>query len=183
MRAADYKDLRVYRLAFESAMEIFELSRRWPVEERFSLTDQIRRSSRSVCTNIAEAWRKRRYEAAFVSKLSDSDGEAAETEVHLQFAARCGYLPADQHSKLSEQYDHICRQLTMMMNDAPSWRGTGCELREMPAEYFVESSGLTVRVSERRSVEASERGSVRYDSTPCSPAPDAPDAPRSRRSP
>ena len=79
MRVADYKELRVYRLAFESAMQIFELSRTWPSEERFSLTGQIRRSSRSVCTNLAEAWRKRRYEAAFVSKLSDSDGEAAET--------------------------------------------------------------------------------------------------------
>ena len=73
MRVADYKDLRVYRLAFESAMEIFELSKRFPSEEKFSVTDQIRRSSRSVCTNIAEAWRKRRYEAAFVSKLSDSE--------------------------------------------------------------------------------------------------------------
>jgi hypothetical protein len=71
MRVADYKDLRVYGLAFESAMEIFKLSRRWPSEEKYSLADQIRRSSRSVCTNIAEAWRKRRYEAAFGSKLSD----------------------------------------------------------------------------------------------------------------
>lgn len=72
MRVADYKDLRVYKLAFESAMEIFELSRHWPAEEKYSLTDQVRCSSRSVCTNMAEAWRKRRYEAAFVSKLSDS---------------------------------------------------------------------------------------------------------------
>ena len=137
MRVADYKDLRVYKLAFESAMEIFEFSRRFPSEERFSLTDQIRRSSRSVCSNMAEAWRKRRYEAAFVSKLSDSDGEAAETEVHLDFALRCGYLPADNHAKLRDQYDHICRQLTNMMNDAASWCGTGCELREMPAGYIV----------------------------------------------
>src|SRR5437762_2180987 len=112
MRVADYKELRVYHLAFDSAMEIFELSRRWPSEEKFSLTDQIRRSSRSVCTNIAEAWRKRRYEAAFVSKLSDSDGEAAETEVHLDFALRCGYVPADKRAKLRDQYDHLCRQLT-----------------------------------------------------------------------
>src|SRR5947207_11403169 len=103
MLAIDYKNLRVYKLAFESAMEIFELSRRWPSEEKFSLTDQIRRSSRSVCTNIAEAWRKRRYEAAFVSKLSDSDGEAAETEVHLAFALRCGYLPLQKHAALMDQ--------------------------------------------------------------------------------
>ena len=137
MRVADYKDLRVYKLAFESAMEIFELSKNFPAEEKFSLTDQIRRSSRSVCTNIAEAWRKRRYEAAFVSKLSDSDSEAAETEVHLDFALRCGYLPAETHARLRDQYDHICRRLTKLMGDAPSWCGTGGELREIPAEYFV----------------------------------------------
>ena len=137
MRVADYKDLRVYKLAFESAMEIFELSKKFPAKEKFSLTDQIRRSSRSVCTNIAEAWRKRRYEAAFVSKLSDSDSEAAETEVHLDFTLRCSYLPIETHARLRDQYDHICRQLTRMMGDAASWCGTGGELREIPAEYFV----------------------------------------------
>src|SRR4029077_12060250 len=100
MKVADYKNLRVYKLAFESAMEIFELTRTLPPGERYSLIDQIRRSSRSVCTNIAEAWRKRRYEAAFISKLSDSDSEAAETEVHLDFGLRCGYLPTDKHAKL-----------------------------------------------------------------------------------
>jgi len=138
MRVADYKDLRVYRLAFESATEIFELSKRFPEIEKFSLTDQIRRSSRSVCTNLAEAWRNRRYEAAFASKLTDSDGEAAETEVHLDFAFRCNYLPSEKHAKLRDDYDHICRQLRKMIDDAPSWCGTGCELRELPAEYFVE---------------------------------------------
>jgi len=146
MRVADYKDLRVYKLAFESAMEIFELSKTFPAEEKFSLTDQIRRYSRSVCTNMAEAWRKRRYEAAFVSKLSDSDGEAAETEVHLAFALRCGYLTPGKHRALMDHYDHICRQLRKMMDDAPSCCGTGSELQEMPAEYFVETS-------ERESVE------------------------------
>ena len=111
MKVADYKELRVYKLAFESAMEIFELSRKFPPEEKFSLTDQMRRSTRSVCANLAEAWRKRRYEAAFVSKLSDSDGEAAETEVHLDFALRCGYLPEDKHAKLRDQYDQLRVQL------------------------------------------------------------------------
>ena len=138
MKVADYKDLRVYTLAFDSAMEIFDLSRSWPSDERYSLTDQIRRSSRSVCTNIAEAWRKRRYEAAFVSKLSDSDSEAAETEVHLDFALRCGYLPAGKHIRLRDRYDHICRQLTTKMGDASSWCGTDSTLREIPPEYFVE---------------------------------------------
>ena len=140
MKVADYKELRVYKLAFDSAMEIFELSRSWPSEERYSLIDQIRRSSRSVCTNIAKAWRKRRYEAAFISKLSDSDGEAAETEVHLDFALRCGYLKPDKHGKLRDHYDHICRQLTNMMDDAASWCGAGGELREVPAEYVVDAS-------------------------------------------
>jgi len=87
--ARDYKDLNVFKLAFESAMKIFEVSKTWSKEEKYSLTDQIRRSSRSVCANIAEAWRKRRYPAHFVSKLSDADTEAAETEVWLEFAFKC----------------------------------------------------------------------------------------------
>lgn len=164
MRVADYKELRVYRIAFDSAMEIFRLSRSWPAEEKYSLTDQIRRSSRSVCANIGEAWRKRRYEAAFVSKLSDSDAEAAETEVHLDFALQCGYLPADKHAALRDRYDHICRQLTNMMNDAASWCGRDGELREIPPEYFV-------KASERLSVEASQQ-----------PVIYAPRSPRSKRS-
>jgi four helix bundle protein len=139
MRVADYRELRVYKLAFESAMEIFRLSKRWPPEERFSLTSQIRRSSRSVCTNMAEAWRKRRYEAAFVSKLSDGDAEAAETEVHLDFALHWGYLAVEEHTKLIDQYDHLCRQLVLMMNDAPSWCASSSQLKEAPVEY---SSGL-----------------------------------------
>ncbi len=130
----------MYKLAFGSAMEIFQLSKRFPSEEKYSLTDQIRRSSRSVCTNMAEAWRKRRFEAAFISKLSDSDGEAAETEVHLDFAFSCGYLGTDKHTKLCDQYNQICRQLTKTMDDAPAWCGTGAELREMPSEYFVSPS-------------------------------------------
>jgi four helix bundle protein len=138
MRVKDYKELRVYRLAYDSAMEIFRLSRTWPPEEKFALISQIRRSSRSVCANIAEAWRKRRYEPAFVSKLSDSDTEAAETEVHLAFALDCGYLGADTQKKLSDQYDHICGQLTNMMNDAGAWCSNGHELREVPPEYVVE---------------------------------------------
>src|SRR5207245_734519 len=158
-------ELRVYKLAFESAMEIFELTRKWPSDEKFSLIDQIRRSSRSVCANIAAAWRKRRYPAAFVSKLSDSDEEAGETEVHLDFALSCGYLPPEKHSKLHDQYDHICRQLTKMMDDAPSWCGTGGELREVPPEYFIRASERqNARVPERGGVGAPERGSISYAS-------------------
>src|SRR5438876_8951048 len=111
MRVADYKELRVYRLAFETAMKVFTLSKKFPSEKKFLLTDQVRRSTRSVCTNMAEAWRKHRYEAAFVSKLSDSDTGAAETEVHLDFALSCGYLDSQSHARLRDHYDHICRQL------------------------------------------------------------------------
>ena len=142
MRVADYKQLRVYAQSFDSAMEVFELSRAWPSDEKYSLTDQIRRASRSVCTNIAEAWRKRRYQAAFVSKPSDSDGEAAETEVHLHFALRCGYLHPEKHAALRDHYDHICRQLTKMMADANTWCTIGGELREIPPEYLVKRDPL-----------------------------------------
>jgi four helix bundle protein len=124
-------------------MEIFEASKKFPSEEKFSLTDQIRRSSRSVCANMAEAWRKRRYEAAFISKLSDRDGEAAETEVHLAFALRCGYLSADKHAVLMDHYDHICRQLRKMMDDAPSWCESKMQLRE--SEEAAETEGLDLK--------------------------------------
>ena len=165
MKVADYKQLRVYQLAFETAMEVFSLSKKYPSEEKFSLTDQIRRSTRSVCTNLAEAWRKRGYEAAFVSKLSDSDTEAAEAEVHLDFALRCGYLDLQTYAKLRDHYDHICRQLTNMMNDSASWCGAAGQLREMPAAYFVEATERKER-KDRQSVQSQP---VSY-------------APRSRRS-
>lgn len=188
MRVADYKQLRVYQLAFETAMEIFTSSKLFPSAEKFSLTDQIRRSWRSVCTNIAEAWRKRRYEAAFVSKLSDSDGEAAETEVHLDFALRCGYLDAQTYAKLRDHYDHICRQLTNMMDDAPSWCGQSRALHEMPADYFIGAGERAERAERAERGEGGERRSVeraRVRTSPtlhAPPAPPAPDAPRSTRS-
>ncbi len=188
MRVADYKDLHVYQLAFETAMEIFTRSKRFPSEEKYSLTDQIRRSSRSVCANIAEAWRKRRYEAAFVSKLSDSDTEAAETEVHLAFALRCGYLAKEVHDQLLDHYDHICRQLTRMMDDAPSWCGSGGKLHELPPEYFVERAEREERVEREEREEREERGKRKsvgaYPKLHAADAPRSPrsDAPRSERS-
>src|SRR5260370_28291969 len=118
-----FRDLDVYQNALAAGFRVYELSKKFPADERYALTDQIRRSSRSVCANIAEAWRKRRYEAAFVSKLSDSDGEAAETEVHLAFALRCGHLHPNEQGKLRDNRDHICRQLTSMMDGAASWCG------------------------------------------------------------
>ena len=116
-----YRDLRVYQLAFKAAMRIFELSKTWPPEERYSLTDQIRRASRSVCTNMAEGWRKRRYQNHFVSKFSDSDTEAAETEVWLDFALHCGYLAREDHAELRDDYDHICSMLSKMMDNPEVW--------------------------------------------------------------
>ncbi len=117
----NYTDLYVYQLAFSSAMIICKISKAWPAEEKYSLTDQIRKSSRSVCGNIAEAWRKRRYCAHFVSKMSDADTEAAETEVWLDFAHSCEYLLDKDYVELKDNYDHICRMLTIMMDDAKSW--------------------------------------------------------------
>lgn len=119
--APNHTNLKVYQLAFDSAMCIFEISKRWPIEERYSLTDQIRRSSRSVCANLTEAWRKRRYPAHFISKLSDADTEAAETTVWLNFAHKCHYLDAETYQTLLDHYDHICRMLTKMITNPDSW--------------------------------------------------------------
>jgi four helix bundle protein len=102
-------------------MRVYELSKRFPHEERYSLIDQIRRSARSVCSNTAEAWRKRRYPAAFVSKLSDAEGEAAETQVWLQFAVDCGYLPRTEGRTLYKVYDAILGMLVNMVRKSKAW--------------------------------------------------------------
>jgi four helix bundle protein len=116
-----HQDLEVYRKAFDSAMRIFEMSRSFPREERYSLTDQIRRSSRSVCANLAEAWRKRRYERAFISKLSDSESEAAETQVWLEFAVKCGYAERDEAAALYQAYDGIIGTIVGMITHPETW--------------------------------------------------------------
>ena len=110
-----HKDLDAYKLSFESAMEIFKVSKSFPKEETYSMTDQIRRSSRSVATNIAEAFRKRRYPKHFISKLSDSEGEAAETQVWLDFALSCGYINKVTHSELYEKYDWILGKSPLLL--------------------------------------------------------------------
>ena len=102
-------------------MRIFELSKSFPKEETYSLTDQIRRSSRSVCANIAEAWRKRRYEAAFIAKLNDSEGESAETQTWLEFAVRCEYMKKDAGRELFKEYDEIISMLVAMINNSGAW--------------------------------------------------------------
>ena len=116
-----HKDLKSYQKAFFAAMRIFELSKKFPKEEKYSLTDQIRRSSRSVCANLAEAWRKRRYEAAFIAKLNDSEGEAAETQTWLDFAVECEYLDSETGKELSNIYDEILAILVKIINNPQPW--------------------------------------------------------------
>ena len=120
MRLNSAKDLEVYKRAFDLAMRIFELSKKFPVEERFALTGQIRRSSRSVCLNLREAWAKRRYEAHFVSKLTDCDGENSETDSSLDFALKCAYISTEQHRSLASSCEEVGRMLgSMIRNPSP----------------------------------------------------------------
>ena len=116
-----FRDLRVYQAAMDLGMEIFELTKNFPKEETYSLVDQMRRSSRSVCTNLSEAWRKRRYRAAFVSKLSDSESESAETQVSLEFAFRCHYIEQETFQEIDDRYEHVLSQLVRMIIDADKW--------------------------------------------------------------
>ena len=121
MLVRSHRDLVVYRRAMRLVMRLFELSKGFPKEETYSLTDQIRRSSRSVCANLAEAWRKRRYEAAFVSKLSDSEAEAAETQVWIELAVRSGYMDAGTGKELYEEYDALIGTLVGMAQHKDAW--------------------------------------------------------------
>jgi len=129
-----FKELRVYMQGFAAASRIYELSKHWPREERYSLTDQIRRSSRSVCANIAEAWRKRCYPAHFVSKLSDSDSEAAETQTWLDFALDCGYINQQAYDELYGIYETVIGGLVNMMANPDAWCGPS-QLREPTPDY------------------------------------------------
>lgn len=110
------KDLDVYKLAYEQAMEIFSLSRDFPKEEKYSLTDQIRRASRSVCGNLREAWAKRKYIAHFASKLTDCDGENAETDTWLDFAKDCGYITNEMYDKMIQRNKKIGQMLGSMIS-------------------------------------------------------------------
>ncbi|MEK6575510.1 MAG: four helix bundle protein [Chloroflexota bacterium] len=120
-RIQNHADLQVYQKAFAAAMNVFELSKGFPKEETFSLTDQIRRSSRSVCANLAEAWRKRRYEAAFISKLSDAEAEAAETQVWLSLAVECKYLKREDAAELYKTYNEIIKTIIGMITHTDTW--------------------------------------------------------------
>ena len=120
-RIRTHRELEVYQMAFGAAMRLFELSKGFPREETYSLTDQVRRSSRSVCANLGEAWRRRRYQAAFVSKLNDAEAEATETQVWLEFAVKCGYLEATVGRELYTTYDHILGKLVTMIRHPEHW--------------------------------------------------------------
>ena len=113
-RVGSVRELNVYIMAFGTAMKIFQLSKQFPFEERFSLTDQIRRSSRSVCSNLSEAWRKRKYPAVFLNKLTDCAQEAAETQTWLEFAVNCNYITKEMFGELDKQYEQIFAMLTGM---------------------------------------------------------------------
>ncbi len=117
MQISSAKDLKVYQLAYELAMDIFFLSKSWPEEERYALTGQIRRSSRSVCTNLREAWAKRKYQAHFVSKLTDADGENSETDTWLDFSRDCAYLNELKHTELTTKCREVGKMLGGMLSD------------------------------------------------------------------
>jgi four helix bundle protein len=120
-RIRTHRELEVYEMAFEAAMKVFELTKRFPKEEIYSLTDQIRRSSRSVCANLGEAWRRRRYQAAFVSKLNDCEAEATETQVWLEFAVKCGYVETTVGRQLYATYDQILGKIVTMIRHPEHW--------------------------------------------------------------
>ena len=121
MKIRSHRELEVYHLSFNSDMKIFEISKSFPKEETYSLTDQIRRSSRSVCSNLAEAFRKRRYPKSFISKLSDSESEAAETQTWLDFSLSCGYITEIEHYDLDKTYDLILGKLVNMSLHSENW--------------------------------------------------------------
>ena len=120
-RITHFRELNVYQNALAAVLEVHELTKAFPTEERYSLTDQIRRSSRSVCANLAEAWRKRRYRAAFIAKLSDCEAEAAETQVWLEIAMRIDLITNAQFEELDRKYDKIIGMLVRMLNTPEKW--------------------------------------------------------------
>ncbi len=121
MRFRSHRQLEVFTLSFETAMEIYGLTKSFPREERYSLVDQIRRSSRSVSANIAEAFRKRRYPLSFVSKLNDAEAEAAETQVWLDYSCRCGYITEGVAEALKDRYENVIGKLVTMCRQPQAW--------------------------------------------------------------
>ncbi|MEJ5241174.1 MAG: four helix bundle protein [Anaerolineales bacterium] len=121
MRIQSHRDLIVWQKAMDAAMRVFEVTKSFPVEERYSLTDQMRRASRSVAAQIAEGWRRRRYRAAFINKLSEAEGEAAEMQTHIEIALRCRYLDTATATELDSVYEEIISMLVTMSKTAHKW--------------------------------------------------------------
>jgi len=152
-----FKELKVWQNAMDAAMQVFELTKKFPSEEKFSMTDQFRRASRSVATNIAEAWRKRRYPAAFVSKLNDAEGEAAESQTWTELALRCGYLSVSEAGELDGYYEQILAQLVRMIDHPDDWTVGANRPPRVPASPGprVNSRFPRRRVNSRTAVENS----------------------------
>ena len=127
---SDRNELDLYKLAFESSMKMFSISKNFPSEERYALTDQIRRSSRSVCANISEAWRKRRYQKSFLLSLNNAEAEAAETQTWIKFAAQCGYLGETDSKNLNQKYDFVIGKLVNMIRNPSPWLLPDHQIRE-----------------------------------------------------
>lgn len=120
-RIRSHKDLKVYQLSYKLAMEIFEITKTFPKEEKYSLTSQIRNSSRSVTANLAEAFRKRRYKNAFIAKLSDSEGESAETQTWIDYARDCKYITSETCERLNLEYEHVIGMIVTMIHSPEKW--------------------------------------------------------------
>ncbi|WP_324200002.1 four helix bundle protein [Chthonomonas sp.] len=120
-KIASHKELTVWNNAMDAAMKIFEMTKSFPVEEKYSMVDQMRRSSRSVAANLAEAWRRRRYEAAFTAKLNDAEAEATEVQTWIELAQRCGYIDQETATELDETYEHIIGQIVTMIRQPGKW--------------------------------------------------------------
>ncbi len=121
MKIQFHWQLDVYKLSVEAAMDIFNLSKKFPKEETYSLTDQIRRSSRSVSGQIAEGWRRRKYKPAFINKLNEAEGEAAETQVWIEYAVKCEYISNSAGREMHKKYDNIIGKLVTMANKPDNW--------------------------------------------------------------
>ena len=142
--AGSVRELNVYRKAFDCAMEIFRITKEFPIDEKYSLTDQIRRASRSVCSNLSEAWRKRKYKAVFVNKLTDCTQEATETQTWLEFALKCNYINFEIFNKIDEKYDHIFAMLNNMEKKAECFCNINNEKRRPSSEHSGRPSSLVV---------------------------------------
>lgn len=131
----DHNDLDVYKLAFENSMKIFYISKKFPTEEKYALTDQIRRSSRAVCANIAEAWRKRRYLKSFLLSLNNAEAEASETQTWIDFASQCGYLSKSESDGIRHDYDFVIGKLVNMIRNPSPWVINDHQIREDGSIY------------------------------------------------